>query len=450
MGLQTDANVAFQLPNTVESVLTLLGVLRAGMIAVPLPLLWRRADMAATLARIDAKVLIACSRVGAVDHCDIALRVAAEVFPIRYVCGFGRKLPDGMVPFDDLFTGKPPDPIPSFERERAPDPGAHIAAITWDVTADGMVPVARDHHELLAGGVAVALEGRLERDTVILSAVPTTSFAGLSLALLPWLLNGGTLCLHQPFEPSVMAAQLRERKCQAAILPGPLIARLAEGGYLDARDGLKNVLALWRAPERLPASPAWRQPLPVLIDVQAFGEAALIAARRGDNGRPAPIAVGRLSAPRGAANGVHVAELVRSDAGTVALRSPMIPCAPFPPGAERGALPYFKVGPDGTFDTGYTCRFDTHTRTMVVTGPPAGIVGVGGYRFVMSELQELVGRAGGNAVLAAFPDSLAGQRLAGTADDRTAVQNALARFGANPLVVAAFRGRRGGERTTGT
>ncbi len=45
LGLQTDAIVGIQLPNTVESVLTILGVLRAGMIAVPLPLLWRRADM---------------------------------------------------------------------------------------------------------------------------------------------------------------------------------------------------------------------------------------------------------------------------------------------------------------------------------------------------------------------------------------------------------------------
>src|SRR5689334_16978855 len=44
LGLQTDAIVGIQLPNTVECVLTVLGVLRAGMIALPMPLLWRRAD----------------------------------------------------------------------------------------------------------------------------------------------------------------------------------------------------------------------------------------------------------------------------------------------------------------------------------------------------------------------------------------------------------------------
>ena len=44
LGLATDAVVALQLPNTVESVLALLGILRAGMIAAPLPLLWHRQD----------------------------------------------------------------------------------------------------------------------------------------------------------------------------------------------------------------------------------------------------------------------------------------------------------------------------------------------------------------------------------------------------------------------
>src|SRR5579872_5181991 len=47
--LQTDAIVGIQLANTVESVLIILGVLRAGMIAAPLPLLWRSIDAGAAL-----------------------------------------------------------------------------------------------------------------------------------------------------------------------------------------------------------------------------------------------------------------------------------------------------------------------------------------------------------------------------------------------------------------
>src|SRR5438046_1359971 len=49
LGLPQGSIVAFQIPNIVESVVTLLSVLRAGMIAAPMPLLWRQADAVAAL-----------------------------------------------------------------------------------------------------------------------------------------------------------------------------------------------------------------------------------------------------------------------------------------------------------------------------------------------------------------------------------------------------------------
>ena len=59
----------------------------------------------AALARIGAKALITCDRVGTFNHGQCAMTVAADVFSIRYVCGFGENLPDGVVSFDDLFDG---------------------------------------------------------------------------------------------------------------------------------------------------------------------------------------------------------------------------------------------------------------------------------------------------------------------------------------------------------
>ena len=113
------------------------------------------------LSRIGAKALITCGHVGSFNHCQLAMRVAAEVFSIRYVCGFGADLPDGVVPFDDLFTAEKLDPVPPLDRERQSNPAAHLAAITFDVGEDGVVPVARSHLQLLAGGLGVLLESRL-------------------------------------------------------------------------------------------------------------------------------------------------------------------------------------------------------------------------------------------------------------------------------------------------
>ena len=57
MALPTDAVVGIQLPNIVQNVLVTLGVLRAEMIAAPLPLLWRHAEAVEALGRIGAKAL---------------------------------------------------------------------------------------------------------------------------------------------------------------------------------------------------------------------------------------------------------------------------------------------------------------------------------------------------------------------------------------------------------
>src|SRR5271155_3733565 len=148
MGLTTDAIVGIQMPNVAENILTILGVMRAGLIAAPLPLLWRRADVTTALARVGAKALIVCRRAGNFDHGVFATRVAAEVFSIRFVCGFGHNLPDGFVMLDDLFTAAKLDSVPPLERER--NAAAHIAVITFETGEDGPVPVARRHLEFLA------------------------------------------------------------------------------------------------------------------------------------------------------------------------------------------------------------------------------------------------------------------------------------------------------------
>ncbi len=440
MGLPTDAIVGVQLPNVAENILTILGILRAGMIVAPLPLLWRRADAVAALARIGAKALITCGRVGNFNHAQFALGVAADVFSIRYVCGFGDALPDGVVPFDDLFAAAAPEPAPPVERNGNGDAFSHVAAVTFDVGEGGVVPVARNHAELFAGGLAVLTESALAENARILSTMPPVSFAGLCLTLLPWLLCGGALVLHQAFDPAVLLRQQREEACGTLVLPAIVAFGLGDAGAFAA-GAPACVLAAWHAPDKLAASPAWRDPNAALVDVAIFGETALVASRRGGDRRPRPFPLGPIRAPRDSESGAVVAELVRTPAGTIAFRGPMVPHHTFPPGIERSGLPYFKIASNGLVDTGYACRPDSTGDAVAITGAPAGIVGVGGYRFALRDLQEVVSRIDAAATLAVLPDAVVGQRLIGNAADRGTMQAVLATVGVNPLVVAAFRDR---------
>jgi hypothetical protein len=204
------------------------------------------------------------------------------------------------------------------------------------------------------------------------------------------------------------------------------------------------VLAAWHAPDRLAAAGEWPERDAALVDVSIFSEAGFVVARRGSGGRPAPLKLGSIVAPREGDGAVAVVELAKSDAGTLMLRGPIVPRHAFPPGIDRSDQPHFEIARDGFVETGYPCRVDPLSETLTVTGPPAGMVNVGAYRFPLCTLLATIGRLDAAAALAALPDALSGQRLAGTAADLDAMQSALAAAGVNPLVTAAF-GERGEE-----
>ena len=288
--------------NTVESVLTLLGILRAGMIA--------HAAAAVVAARRSGRGAAPGRRQGADRQrsdrrasitVDLAMHIAAEIFPIRYVCGFGRDPPDGVVPFDDLYDGRRAR-IRSRDRgDRTDDAGAHLAVITWDVAADGLVPVARSHAELIAGALATAARRphRAGRRRSCRRS-PLSSFAALAI-------SDGALAddrRHARAAPAVrsrtaFARSARRLRCATVIVPGPLVAPLARGrascpprtaSTTSSASGARPSGCRQRRPGAIPRSR--------LIDVQVFGEIGLIAARRGADGKPAP---SRFGAGRGAA-----------------------------------------------------------------------------------------------------------------------------------------------------
>lgn len=408
LGLQTDAVIGVQLPNTVEGILTLLGILRAGMIPALLPMLWRETEIVAALSGVSAKAIVTASRIGAADHCSIAGRVAAGLFSIRQVCAFGSNIPDGIVPLDDAFaadaTMQPPP-------QRDGNPAAHVAAITFEPATRGLLPVPRTHVQLIAAGSAIATgaELALAQEAVLLSATPPSSFAGLAVTLMPWLITGGQLVLHQPFEPRLFRYRIAAQDCDAVIVPGPLAAAFA-----DIRSDTQLV-ALWRSPERRDEAALPRS----ILDVTAFGEFGLHVAARQANEQIPPLPLGQVTG---------TLETRRSAKGTLLLRGPMVAA----PGLDTADIPA-----DGFVDTRYPCRIDPDTGALIITGPQAGMLGIGGYRIARSEIDAFAAALSVDNPIAALPDALLGQRLRGRTGDPAAVR-AAARS-ANPLIAGAFR-----------
>jgi hypothetical protein len=434
-GLPANSVIAVQLPNTVEFVLTVLAAHRAGLVVALLPQLWRQAELTVALNRTGARAVVTMSRIDGVGHADLAMNAAVEAFSIRHVCGFGDDLPEGMACLDDVMASA------AAAAPTATQDGRRAAIISFDVTADGFRAVPRTHLHLIAGGLAIFLESGVPQGATILSAFAPSSFAGITASLVIWLLSGGTLILHHPFDAEVLEHQINEQACDTLMAPAPLALRLAEAGMLPRMPALRHVIALWRAPEQVASSPAWlAQPI-ALTDVYLFGEAGLFGARRAADGAPVPIEPGPHTAPRDAEDASVTGEILLTPKGTLALRGPMIAVAAYVPAAPSGN-PLIAQSSVDHVDTGYAARLDRTSGALCITAPPSGIMAVGGYRFLAHELQEWAKRLGQGALLTALPDRLSGHRLAGRAQDNARAREAFSELGLNPLMSEAFRDSR--------
>lgn len=434
-GLPANSVIAVQLPNTVEFALTVLAAFRAGLVVAVLPLLWRQSELTMALNRTAARAVVAASKVDGIVYSDLAMNAAAEAFSIRHVCGFGSDLPEGMASLDYAILRESPTTRPVIQD------GRKAAMISFDVTADGFRPVPRAHLGLIAGGLTMSLESDVPQGATVMSAFAPMSFAGLSASLAVWLLSGGTLVLHHPFDDEVLEQQINQDGCDTLIAPAQLALRLDELGLTARLPGLRNVIGLWRTPEQVGSSAYWDAKQATLTDIYLFGEAGLFGARRiAPDGSPARIKPGPHGAPRELPGSSIAGEILLTPRGTLGLRGPMVPVSAYaPPPPPSDSL--IAQAPRDYVDTDYAARLDRATGAINITAPPSGVMGVGGYRFLAHDLQEWARRLGQGALLTALPDRLSGHRLAGRALDNARARDALTELGLNPLMVEAFRDR---------
>lgn len=434
-GLPANSVIAVQLPNTIELVLTVLAAYRAGLIVALLPQLWRQAELTVAINRTGARAIVAMGRIDGVDHADLAMNAAAEAFSIRHVCGFGSDLPEGMIPLDII-----PNDVKTDSSRLVVQDARRAALVTFEASGSGFLAVPRTHLNLIAAGLAIFLESGLPQGATILSALAPSSFAGLTSSFVMWLLSGGTLAMHHPFDENVLVQQVEAERCDTLVAPAPLALRMAEAAILSSMPSLRQVVGLWRSPEQVGSSALWPETEIQMTDVYLFGEAGLFGARRADDGSPAPVMPGPYRTPPEVPASSTAGEIILTPKGTLGLRGPMVPVAAYAT-SERPTDAFASLSQPDYVDTGYAARLDRASGAISITAPPSGVMAVGGYRFLAQDLQEWARRLGQNAMLTALPDRLSGHRLAGRASDNARAREALTELGLNPLMVEAFRDR---------
>lgn len=433
-GLPPGSIIALQLPNTIEFPIALLAAMRAGLVVALMPQLWRQSDLTAALNKVGARAIVGIGHIEIVDHADLAMNAAAEVFSVRQVFGFGKNLPEGMTQLEIDWKDETATTI------HPPSDAGRPAIVSFDVTFDGLCAVPRNQAHLIAGGLAIVLESALPTGGKILSTVAPASFGGLAASIVAWLLTGGSLALYHAgalhvLEQEMIAGQQHD----VLVAPAALALRLAGAGAFSDASTISHVVGLWRAPERMSSSDDWPKINSSFTDVCLFGEIGLIAAARLADGSPYAVKSGLQLAPRAIPGSRVVGEIAITPKGTLALKGAMVPLLAYRPAATLDTADNPRTSDHA--DTGYAAKVDRKTGAVDIASPPGGIFAVGGYRFVAHDFEQWSKRLGDGATLTALPDQLNGHRLAGRATDARRVREVLGELGLNPLMVEAFRDR---------
>ncbi|MNK08149.1 Short-chain-fatty-acid--CoA ligase [compost metagenome] len=234
-GVGRDDVVAVQLPNVIELGLIYLACIRLGAIVTPAPVQYREHELAYILRKTDAKAVVTAARIGKHAHAEMMLAVQTGVAALNTVLVVGGHAPDGTIDLDARAAGLDEAEI---EAGRAAARAANICAddivtICWTSGTEAEPKgVPRSHNEWIIMGAGVTDAADLKPGAVLLNPFPMVNMAGISTSFVSWLLLGGVLVQHQPFDLQIFLQQVRDEKIDYTVAPPAILNLLLQNEAL--------------------------------------------------------------------------------------------------------------------------------------------------------------------------------------------------------------------------
>lgn len=234
-GVGRDDVVAVQLPNVIELGLIYLACIRLGAIVTPAPVQYREHELAYILRKTDAKAVVTAARIGKHAHAEMMLAVQTGAAALNTVLVVGGHAPDGSIDLDARAARLDEAEI---EAGRAAARAANICAddivtICWTSGTEAEPKgVPRSHNEWIIMGAGVTDAADLKPGAVLLNPFPMVNMAGISTSFVSWLLLGGVLVQHQPFDLQIFLQQVRDEKIDYTVAPPAILNLLLQNEAL--------------------------------------------------------------------------------------------------------------------------------------------------------------------------------------------------------------------------
>lgn len=226
LGVKHDDVIVAQLPNIVELPITLFAAARVGAIVSPIAVQWRPHEIRHAIGLTQAKVFVSTHNFMGFDHIAMARQAIGPGGPVAHFVTVDEIAIEGAISLADIFTRDPVDVGWLDGRQTGPN---EVFTLCWTSgTEAAPKAVPRSHNLWLAMSRVVAESFLPDRNCVYLSIFPTINMAGLAGILLPWVITGGKMVLHHPFDLGVFLKQLVMEKVYYTLAPPALLDGLAK------------------------------------------------------------------------------------------------------------------------------------------------------------------------------------------------------------------------------
>lgn len=239
-GLRKDDVLVVQLPNCVELHALYLACAALGIVISPVPMQYRAHELTHVVTTTRALMAITTARCGNHAPARHWAALAPQLPTLRQVWAFGRDVPAPVRPLAEAWSDARGWSAQELQaRGAAAGVTAHdVVTVCWTSGTEAQPKgVPRNHNEWLIVGQSVIDAGQLKPGAQMLIPFPFVNMAGVSTSLAAWLLLGGGLHHHHPFDLDVFVAQLREHPTDYTVAaPAVLAMLLKEPQRLDGVD----------------------------------------------------------------------------------------------------------------------------------------------------------------------------------------------------------------------
>lgn len=233
-GLGKDDALVVQLPNTIDLPAIYLACARLGIIVSPAPVQYREHELGYISDSIDAKAVVTASRIGKHAHGEMLVRVKQAQPKLQHVFVLGDAVEDAIA-IEPLLNKVKQSELAAAQRaeQEANVSADDIFTICWTSGTEARPKgVPRSHNEWIIMGEGVVHAGDIEDGDHLLNPFPMVNMAGISTSFVSWLLVGGKLIQHQPFDLQVFLKQIREEKVDYTVAPPAILNLLLQNEAL--------------------------------------------------------------------------------------------------------------------------------------------------------------------------------------------------------------------------